>query len=102
MRLQVSIRLLVGLASFVGSLVTTSVLAQPSGAAPPVLFHLEDPSRIVQLRLVTALGHRVTDHATKVQVDHEDSIAAGTRNLEFARKLRHEVILRNAHSELQC
>ena len=29
----------------------------------------EDPRRIVQLRLVAALGHRVTDHATEVDVD---------------------------------
>ena len=65
-------------------------------------FRFEYPRRIVQLRPVAALGHRVTDYATKVQVDHEDSIAAGTSNLELALKLRHRVILRNAHSELQC
>ena len=53
--------------------------------------------RIVQLRLVGALGLHVTDDALESLVDHERGLAAGTRDFVFGSQCRHKVFRDSSH-----
>jgi hypothetical protein len=56
-------------------------------------FRFQDARCIAQFRLVAALWHAMTHHATKIRVDYENGVAAGALDLDLAFQLRHVRIL---------
>ena len=58
---------------------------------PACRFVGQNPRRLVQLRLVGALGLGMRYDAAQVHVDDQRRTAAGTANLELALQLRHNV-----------
>ena len=57
----------------------------------PRRFGGEDALRIVQFRLVAALGLAVRDDAAEVRVDDQQRAAAGAVQLDLALQLRHGI-----------